>query len=123
MREFKKRGYLYVTISFFAVSWLIHGITAYNQYTEEQKEHDQSIIMNSFWNEFIRQTMENWQSEFLQLSWQVGGLMILYAVASPEDRIGDQRKEKILEKLLQIQMDQKEYEKFMKNIKEYYPDK
>jgi hypothetical protein len=52
---------------------------------------------NAFWNEFIRQTTENWQSEFLQLSWQIGGLMILFTVASPQDRIGDQRKEKILE--------------------------
>lgn len=123
MRELKKRGYLYVTITFFAVSWLIHGITAYNQYAEEQKAHSQPVIMNSFWNEFLRQTMENWQSEFLQLSWQVGGLMILYAVASPEDRIGDQRKEKLIEKLLQVQMEQKEYEKFMNNIKQQYPDK
>lgn len=123
MREFKKRGYLYVTITFFAVSWVIHGITAYNQYSEEQKEHNQPVNMNSFWNEFLRQTMENWQSEFLQLSWQVGGLMILYAVASPEDRIGDQRKEKLLEKLIQIQMEQKDYEKFMNNIKEDFPDK
>lgn len=123
MREFKKRGYLYVTITFFAVTWMIHGFTAFNQYSEEQKEHGQPVNLNSFWNEFIRQTMENWQSEFLQLSWQVGGLMILYAVASPEDRIGDQRKEKLLEKLLQMQMEQKDYEKFMKNIKVDFPDK
>jgi uncharacterized short protein YbdD (DUF466 family) len=123
MREFKKRGYLYVTIIFFAVSWLIHGVTAYNQFVEEQNEHGQPIIMNLFWNEFIRQTMENWQSEFLQLSWQIGGLMILFAVASPQDRIGEERKEKILEKLLELEMSKDDYNQFMNNLKEKYPDK
>lgn len=123
MREFKKRGYLYVTIIFFAVSWLIHGITAFNQFVDEQNQHGQPVIMNAFWNEFIRQTTENWQSEFLQLSWQIGGLMILFAVASPQDRIGDQRKEKILEKILETGLEKKEYEQFMKNLEEKYPEK
>ena len=79
--------------------------------------------MNLFWNEFIRQTMENWQSELLQLSWQIGGLMILFAVASPQDRIGEERKEKILEKLLELEMSEDEYGQFMKKLKENYPDK
>lgn len=123
MKEFKKRGYLYVTITFFAITWLIHGITAYNQFIQEQQDHDQPTTMNLFWNEFIRQTTENWQSEFLQLSWQIGGLMILFAVASPQDKVGDQRKEKILEKILETGMDKKEYDQFMKDLKEKYPDK
>lgn len=123
MREFKKRSYLYVTIAFFAVSWSIHGITAYNLYAQEQNEHGQTVEMSQFWNEFIRQTTENWQSEFLQLSWQIGGLMILFAVASPQDRLGDQRKEKILEKLLEIEMDKEEYNRFMKSLSEKYPEK
>ncbi len=123
MHEFKKRGYLYVTIIFFAVSWLIHGVTAFNQFVDEQNQHNQPISMNIFWNEFIRQSTENWQSEFLQLSWQIGGLMILFAVASPQDRIGDQRKEKILEKILEIGMDKKEYDQFMKSLEEKYPEK
>ena len=56
MREFKKRGYLYVTIMFFAIAWLVHGITAYNQFADEQKEHGQPLEINAFWNEFLRQT-------------------------------------------------------------------
>jgi len=67
--------------------------------------------------------MENWQSEFLQLSWQIGGLMILFAVASPQDRIGEERKEKILEKLLEVEMSKEDYHQFIKNLKEKYPDK
>lgn len=123
MKEFKKRGYLYVTITFFAITWLIHGITAYNQFIQEQQDHQQPVTTNLFWNEFIRQTTENWQSEFLQLSWQIGGLMILFAVASPQDKVGDQRKEKILEKILEMEMEKKEYDQFMRNLKAEYPDK
>jgi hypothetical protein len=123
MREFKKRSYLYVTIMFFAISWLVHGITAYNQFVSEQKEHVQPFEINAFWNEFLRQTAENWQSEFLQLAWQIGGLMILFAVASPQDRLGDQRKGKMLEKLLELKMGKEEYESFMAKLGEKYPEK
>ena len=79
--------------------------------------------MNVFWNEFIRQTTENWQSESLQFSWQRDGLMILFAVASPRDRLGDQRKDKILDKLLEIGMDKKKYDQFTKSLEEKYPEK
>ncbi len=103
---------------FFAITWLLHGITEYNQFIEEQYEHDQPVAMNFFWNEFIRQTMENWQSEFLQLSWQIDGLMILFAVASSQDR-----KEKILEKLLELELSKDNYSQFMNNLIEKYPDK
>ena len=108
---------------FFAITWLLHGITAYNRFIEEQYEHGQPVAMNLFWNEFIRQTMENWQSEFLQLSWQIGGLMILFAVASPQDRIGQERKEKILEKLLELETSKDDYSQFMNNLKGKYPDR
>lgn len=40
----------------------------------------------------FRDTMENWQSEFLQLIWQVAGLSILWYVGSPQSKEGDERK-------------------------------
>jgi hypothetical protein len=49
--------------------------------------------------------------------------MILFAVASPQDKVGDQRKERILEKILEMEMEKKEYDQFMRNLKEEYPDK
>jgi hypothetical protein len=91
-------------------------ITTYNQFIDEQKVHNQPLEINAFWNEFIRQTTENGQSEFLHLAWQISGLMILFAIASPQDRIGDQRKEKMLEKLLELKMSKEEYEKFRRKI-------
>jgi hypothetical protein len=40
-----------------------------------------------------RDTLENWQSEFLQLLWQVGGLALFFYAGSPQSRDGDERKE------------------------------
>jgi hypothetical protein len=44
--------------------------------------------------------MENWQSEFLQLVWQVGGLSILWAVASPRSKSESDRLEDKLDILI-----------------------
>ena len=45
----------------------------------------------------FRDIMENWQSEFLQLIWQVAtaGLSILWYVGSPQSKEWDERKEKM----------------------------
>ena len=47
-----------------------------------------------------RDTLENWQSEFLQLLWQVGGLAVLLYVGSPHSGEGDQRQEEKLDAIL-----------------------
>jgi hypothetical protein len=49
----------------------------------------------------MRDTLENWQSEFLQLIWQVAGLAILLYVGSPQSREGDERKEAKLDAILE----------------------
>ena len=49
----------------------------------------------------LRDTMENWQSEFLQLVWQVGGLSILWAVASPQSKSESDRLEEKVDILIQ----------------------
>ena len=49
----------------------------------------------------LRDTMENWQSEFLQLVWQVGGLSILWDVASPQSKSESDRLEEKVDILIQ----------------------
>jgi len=41
---------------------------------------------NGYFNVTFRDTMENWQSEFLQLVWQVAGLSLLWYVGSPQSK-------------------------------------
>ena len=53
-------------------------------------------------NMTLRDTMENWQSEFLQLVWQVGGLSILWAVASPQSKSESDRLEDNVDILIKI---------------------
>ena len=48
----------------------------------------------------MRDTLENWQSEFLQLIWQVAGLALLLYVGSPQSKESDDRVEAKLDAVL-----------------------
>jgi hypothetical protein len=58
------------------------------------------VLVSEYIVETTRDTLENWQSEFLQLLWQVGGLALLLYVGSPQSREGDERKEAKLDAIL-----------------------
>jgi hypothetical protein len=69
-----------------------------------------ALDQNAFWRRveisdytyrMLRDTLENWQSEFLQLIWQVAGLAVLLYVGSPQSREGDERKEAKLDAILE----------------------
>jgi hypothetical protein len=51
----------------FAFSWIGQGIFQYQEFAQTQSEHNQEVRMEEFWPEFWSATLENWQSEFLQL--------------------------------------------------------
>ncbi|HKY66313.1 MAG TPA: DUF6766 family protein, partial [Acidimicrobiales bacterium] len=57
---------LILTILFFT-TWLAQGITQWQTFTDEQREHGESVEVGDFVAEFGQSTFENWQSEFLQL--------------------------------------------------------
>jgi len=99
----KKFGYFWVTIVLFLLSLTGHWIAAWYSYIEEQQVHQQSINISSFIIETARDTFENWQSEFLQLVWQVAGLSFLWYVGSPQSKDGDDRKEEKIDALLRLQ--------------------
>lgn len=103
LRNTKKHGYLWVTTALFAISITAHWIFSWSSYVQDQREHNQPIEFGSYFNMTIRDTMENWQSEFLQLIWQVAGLSFLWYIGSPQSKEGDNRKEEklnlIVEKL------------------------
>jgi hypothetical protein len=46
-------------------------------YVEEARTHAQPIDVGDYSVEMARDTLENWRSEFLQLTWQVAGLAVL----------------------------------------------
>ncbi|HEY7756236.1 MAG TPA: DUF6766 family protein [Actinomycetota bacterium] len=52
---------------FFLVSWVAHGIAEWGAYVEEQRAHGEAADVTGYVVAFGRSTLENWQSEFLQL--------------------------------------------------------
>ena len=86
--KLKYYGFFWVTLGLFIVSISLHWIFAWYSYVQEQTEHKQPIQFNSYFNETFRDTMENWQSEFLQLMWQVAGLSILWYIGSSQSKGG-----------------------------------
>jgi Domain of unknown function (DUF6766) len=51
----------------FFTTWIAQGIAEWQTFTDEQLEHGQAVTAGDFFSHFAQSTLENWQSEFLQL--------------------------------------------------------
>jgi hypothetical protein len=118
----KKYGFLWVTLAFFIVSFSGHWIFSWYAYIEEQESHNQPVEFSSYIIETTRDTLENWQSEFLQLIWQVAGLAFLWHVGSSQSKEGDERKEEKLDEIIKHLMHGKG-EKVISDLEKKYPKK
>lgn len=85
---------------FFLFSLVGHWLFGWFAYINEEAEHGSEIMASDYSIQMIRDTLENWQSEFLQLMWQVAGLAYLLYIGSPQSREGDERKDAMLEHIL-----------------------
>lgn len=117
---FKKRNYFWITLGLFILSISLHWIFAWKAYVNEQQEKHLPIEVNEYVVEVTRDTMENWQSEFLQLIWQVAGLSFLFYVGSPTSKEGDERKEAKLDYLIK-KLDGEHGEKIIKDLERKFP--
>lgn len=117
---FVKYGYFWVTLILFVGSIVGHWIFAWYVYVEEQHAHNQPVEVNSYVIETARDTLENWQSEFLQLIWQVTGLALLWHIGSPQSKESDDRKEEKIDLILRS-VDSKNGDKHIKHLDEKYP--
>lgn len=102
---FKKYGYAWLTVGFFLVSLILHWYFGWQSYVAEALEHGQAPERAEYLNEMMRDTFENWQSEFLQLLWQVCGLAYFLYVGSPSSKENDDRVEAKVDALLIMQGD------------------
>ena len=94
-------GFLWATLALFLVSLVGHWIFAWHAFVDEQMQHGQQPETTAFVVETMRDTLENWQSEFLQLMWQVSGLALLYHIGSPQSKDGNDRIEEKIDLILQ----------------------
>ena len=51
----------------FLVTWIGQGFFEWQLFKSEQETHNQAVATPDFIYEFSQSTLENWQSEFLQL--------------------------------------------------------
>jgi hypothetical protein len=63
-REF---GLSIVLLVLFLTSWIGQGVSQWQTFTDEQRSHGEDPAVGDFVSEFGASTLENWQSEFLQL--------------------------------------------------------
>ena len=98
----KKYGYGWITLAFFILTLVGHWLFGWFSYVSEQQAHQQPIQVSQYIIQMSRDTLENWQSEFLQLLWQVGGLALLLYVGSPQSKEGDDRMEAKIDYMLQV---------------------
>lgn len=96
----KKYGYGWVTLSFFLVTLAGHWVFGWFSYVNEQLQHGAPVEVADYLVQMMRDTLENWQSEFLQLLWQVGGMAFLLYVGSPQSKEGDDRIEAKIDAIL-----------------------
>jgi hypothetical protein len=118
----RKRGYLWVTLAFFVISLAVYWAFAWFAYSEEQIAHNQAIELSGFFNQTMRDTLENWQSEFLQLMWQVGGLAFLLYVGSPQSKESEQRLERKIDTILQ-RVEPEKAQEIIEQLKKEFPEK
>ena len=104
----KKYGFFWVTLILFSGSILGQWYFGF--------------ITSQSWQDNLRDTFENWQSEFLQLMWQVAGLTFLWYVGSPQSKEEEERNNEMLQWLVR-KVDPQNAEKFLSEIDNKFPKK
>lgn len=89
---------LVLAILFFA-TWIAHGIAEWQVYTDEQRAHGESTEIGDFTTEFAQSTLENWQSEFLQLFSFVALAALYIHKGSAESKDGEENLEASLRRI------------------------
>jgi hypothetical protein len=83
----------------FLTSWTAHGVTEWQRYKTDQKEHGEKVETIGFINEFSAATLENWQSEFLQLFSFVVMAALFIHHGSAESKDSEERIEAIVKRI------------------------
>ena len=92
-------------VSLFLASWVAQLVFEWQVFADEQREHggEARFWSADFWETFGQSTLENWQSEFLQLAAFTIAATYLVMKGSSESPDSDERVEAKLDALLQQQ--------------------
>ena len=92
MKHIRRWGAVYLLLLLFIGSWLGQFFTQLTQFRNEQAAQGLPFTWSQYWPSFIASTLENWQSEWLQLVFQalllLGAKHLLFRVdVEDEERI------------------------------------
>lgn len=99
----QRYAYGWITVAFFLISIVGHWIFGWYAFVDEAVQHGEAPRLGAFAMIIARDTFENWQSEFLQLLWQVVGLAYFLYVGSPSSKENDDRMEAKIDTLIRLQ--------------------
>jgi hypothetical protein len=85
----------------FFTTWAAQAVAQWQVMTDEAAEHGQTLATGDFFNQFAASTLENWQSEFLQLFAFVVMAAVLIHKGSAESRDGEDRIEKKVDAIVE----------------------
>ena len=69
-RHFRYWGAVWLLVALWLGSWIGQGVFQWSEYVSTQQDHNAPIQISEFVAEFMSATLENWQSEWLQLIYQ-----------------------------------------------------
>jgi hypothetical protein len=111
-RFFKAYSFGLVTGLFFLLSWGGQFFAQMIVERNDAEQHGQAFSWSQFFPQFFASTLENWQSEFLQLVWQAAGLALFYFWGSSQSKESDDRLEAKIDRLLtEHDIDPAEYDR------------
>jgi hypothetical protein len=99
-RIWKDYGLSITLGALFVACWVGHLLVQIPEFRQEQAELGQPFEWQDFWITFGRSTLENWQSEFLQLLAFVVLSSLLSHKGSPESRDSEEKTERKLDEIL-----------------------
>jgi Uncharacterized protein conserved in bacteria (DUF2188) len=99
MKLWKNFGLSLGFCALFFITWAGQGVAQWQRYTDEQREHKQPVEVGDFMSDFTASTLENWQSEFLQLfSFTIMAAVLIHK-GSAESKDGTDRVEAALKRI------------------------
>ncbi|MDQ4143951.1 MAG: hypothetical protein M3198_09455 [Actinomycetota bacterium] len=99
MKTWKNFGLSIAFCILFFLSWLGQGVAQWQEFTDDQREHHEPVEVGDFIARFSKSTLENWQSEFLQLFSFVVLSALLIHKGSAESKDSDDRMEQALNRI------------------------
>lgn len=94
--KLRNNGLSIVLALLFIIFWWAQSLAGFRHYNEEQLQHGQPTVTYSQYltsNHFLEATMENWESEFLQMFAFVVLTVFLYQKGSAESKDPDSEEE------------------------------